>query len=310
MDGHPAVPTPNVSLEQVATTFGNLALAYGAAIIIPSLQRHHKQPERMPFVIGTTMVIITVLFVALAWLGYSAVGCQISGNLLFNVFPNAKGVSSLGMKANFGAAVIAYLFMQLHITIAFAVLLYPASYLAERVVLGMHKSDPSVMDEDLSISEQEDGALAFRMSETPKDLGKESVDAKPASHDEEDEYKGGLTVFKYVVLRLAIVAVLVVIAVVLQDKFIDLSDFVGASANTFCCILLPIVFYMKKLGHKMPLYERAAAVLVLVVCTVLGVYVTYKSGKKLFSDQTPGPNHVAFPFCKAEHQATLYYIKP
>lgn len=41
MDGHPAVPTPDVSLEQVVTTFGSLALVYGGAVVIPTIQRQH-----------------------------------------------------------------------------------------------------------------------------------------------------------------------------------------------------------------------------------------------------------------------------
>jgi solute carrier family 32 (vesicular inhibitory amino acid transporter) len=308
MDGHPSVPSPDVSFEQVVTTFGNLALAYGAAIVIPSLQRQHKQPERMPQVVGITMVFITVLFIAMAWSGYSAVGCQISGNLLFNVFPNASGITSLGMKARYGSAVIAYLFMQMHITIAFSVVLYPVFYVLERVVLGMHSGAPTseVVDEEAAIQEQ-----PYRTSETPKDSAKLSfVDETAVSHDHDDadDYKGSGTVAKYVLLRIIVVAVLVVVAIVLQDKFIDLSDFVGASCITCCAIVLPILFYQKKMGTRLPLYERILGFLVVVICTGLGAYVTYKTGKNLFA---PGSGDgYKFPFCEAEHRMTLYYTKP
>jgi vesicular inhibitory amino acid transporter len=46
----------------------------------------------------------------------------------------------------------------------------------------------------------------------------------------------GANPFKYVILRIAIVAILVVASVVLKDHFADLSDFVGASQCTpsFC----------------------------------------------------------------------------
>ncbi|KAG3044747.1 hypothetical protein PC121_g21726 [Phytophthora cactorum] len=48
MRGHDSVPSPDVTLHQVLTCFGNLALAYGAAIVVPDLQREHSQPQRMP----------------------------------------------------------------------------------------------------------------------------------------------------------------------------------------------------------------------------------------------------------------------
>jgi vesicular inhibitory amino acid transporter len=48
MNGHPSIPSPAISFKQVATTFGNLSLAYGAGIVIPALQRQHSDPTRMP----------------------------------------------------------------------------------------------------------------------------------------------------------------------------------------------------------------------------------------------------------------------
>ncbi|GAB9477975.1 Amino acid/auxin permease, partial [Globisporangium polare] len=115
MSGHPSVPAPHLSFKQVATTFGNLSLAYGAGIVIPALQRQHSDPTRMPRIVFITVTLISCLFLALASTGYSAVGCQISGNLLFSIFPNAvTGLSRLGFRSDKGMAVLAYLFMQLH----------------------------------------------------------------------------------------------------------------------------------------------------------------------------------------------------
>ncbi|KUF81037.1 hypothetical protein AM587_10000574 [Phytophthora nicotianae] len=48
MRGHPSIPKPDVSVLQVITCLGNLALAYGAAIVIPDLQREHSQRQRTP----------------------------------------------------------------------------------------------------------------------------------------------------------------------------------------------------------------------------------------------------------------------
>jgi solute carrier family 32 (vesicular inhibitory amino acid transporter) len=312
MDGHPSVPKPDISLEQIATTFGNLALAYGGAVVIPTIQRQHRQPDRMPWVIGVTLTFITCMFIALAWSGYSAVGCQISGNLLFSVFPDAEGFSTIGFKSSFGTATIAYLFMQLHITIAFAVFLHPAFYILERLVLGMHK----VESDDLVV----DGA-AYHGGETPQEVIKRSSSAawsvksnsmlegvdNEEAEIESAEYKGAGTVLKYVGLRMVVIALLVILAVVLRKKFVDLSDFIGACANTILCILIPIAFYLKKFGMTLPMYERVAAVATFVICAVLGAYVTYKSGKALVETDHSG---IKFPFCKAEHQMELYYVKP
>ncbi|RHY07425.1 hypothetical protein DYB25_000417 [Aphanomyces astaci] len=132
-----SVPTPAISFDSIASTFGNLSLAYGAAIVIPDLQRQHSQPSRMPRVVFVTMTIVTVLFVAIASTGYAMVGCQIPGNLLF-----AISGPELGFTAERGVVVLAFMAMQLHITIGFSVLLHPAFYYAEQAVLGLHTSPP------------------------------------------------------------------------------------------------------------------------------------------------------------------------
>ncbi|RLN67120.1 hypothetical protein BBJ29_009959, partial [Phytophthora kernoviae] len=46
------------------------------------------------------------------------------------------------------------------------------------------------------------------------------------------------------------------------------------------------------------------AVVVVVVCCFLGCYVTYTSGKTLFS---PTDSDVSFPYCDPEYEATVYY---
>ncbi|DAZ93146.1 TPA: hypothetical protein N0F65_009140, partial [Lagenidium giganteum] len=311
LKGHPAVPKPAISLAQVASTFGNLALAYGAAVVIPALQRRHNQPERMPQVVGITMIIITIIFMILAGTGYASVGCQISGNLLFSIMPDpVTKLSSLGMKADFGAAVLAYLAMQLHITIAFAVMLHPAFYIAERLVLGMHKS--TFEDETLPYAAHDTPGNDNKRPSSIVSATKEDVNTQE-QHDEENDladYKGTTVVIKYVTLRLAIIIVLVIVAVALKNKFIELADFIGASANTTSCILLPIIFYLKRMGNKIPMVERVVAVFIVIVCTILGSYVTYTTGKAMFAPGPVDPNAPNFPFCKPEHQKELYYIKP
>ncbi|GAB9476175.1 Amino acid/auxin permease [Globisporangium polare] len=315
MSGHPSVPPPDLSFKQVATAFGNLSLAYGAGIVIPALQRQHSDPTRMPRVVFVTMTVISVFFLALAGSGYSAVGCQISGNLLFTIYPNAvTGLSKLGFAPDKGTVVIAYLFMQLHITIAFAVLISPAFYIAERLVLGMHQRKPDDIESNLNNASNYDMVLdtpAMLKSVASKssvismaDLEREHLD-EADNESEAAEYKGA-NALKYALLRLAIIACLVVLSVVLKDHFLDLSDFIGASCITMSCIILPILFYLKKLWTKVPLYEKVPALTVVVICFVLGCYVTYTSGKALFNPDEEDPE-ILFPFCHPEHQREIYF---
>jgi len=308
MRGHPAVPFPDLSFEQVAGAFGNLSLAYGAGIIIPDVCRQHSKPTRMPGVVLVTLMFISCLFLTLAGTGYSAVGCQISGNLLFTIYPDAStGLSALGFASDWGAVVLAFLFMQLHITIGFAVIINPAFYILERMLLGMHKKP----------TEDIENAISYADASTPADAEKEERTSKMSvvsmadtaqnygdAEKEAAEYRGGANAFKYALLRLAIIVVLVVAAVLAKDKFGDFSDFIGASCNTANSIVLPIIFYYKKAWSKIPMYEKIPGVIVVAICTVLGVYVTYTSGKSLF---TPSDSSASFPFCAPEYENTLYY---
>ncbi|KAJ0391568.1 hypothetical protein P43SY_010956 [Pythium insidiosum] len=305
MRGHPSVPAPEITFEQVATTFGNLSLSYGAGIVIPALQRQHSEPARMPRVIFVTLGVISALFLVLAVMGYSAVGCQISGNLLFTIYANSTtGLTNLGFRSDWGAVVLAYLFMQLHIQIAFAVILHPVFYLFERVFLGMHSRHLDTDDVDYAT------ALTPQEKSIPADENKPSLvsleaDVQDTTEEEDEaaEYAG--RAMRYIPLRLVVISALTIISILLKDQFLDLADFVGASAISISCILLPIIFYFKKLWTTIPMWEKAAGSLVMVVCLVLSIYVSYKTGKNLFSPPTTqGP---PFPFCAGELKTKLFY---
>ncbi|DAZ94092.1 TPA: hypothetical protein N0F65_007926 [Lagenidium giganteum] len=310
MAGHPSVPHPDISFEQVATTFGSLSLAYGAGIVIPALQRQHSDPSRMPRVVGVTLTFISCLFLVLGSTGYSAVGCQIKSNLLFTIYPDAATkMTPLGFKADFGAVVIAYLSMQLHISIAFSLILHPLFYILERLVLGMHQRPES----DIENAHFE--AVTTPDYERKRDSSKNSVvsladiEREDFEEDEAASYKGTAVVIRYIVLRVVVVSLLVIASVLLKKHFLDLIDFVGASCITLSCIILPIVFYLSKLWTKVPMYEKVSAILIIVICAALGGYVSYNSGKALFTPSDPKPTDPVFPFCHAEYQFDLYYNK-
>ncbi|KAF4324322.1 hypothetical protein BBO99_00001904 [Phytophthora kernoviae] len=293
MRGHPSIPSPDITLHQTVTAFGNLALAYGAAVVIPDLQRQHSQPERMPRIILLSMGAGTVLFLAIAIAGYLAGGCQLSGNLLFSVVNTSDpySASALGFIPNRGAVIMAYIFMHVHITIAFSTLSMPSFYMAERFILGMHKYKPT------SNLEQDQEQLALREKLSSVASGSDPVatpdlecnytsgngniqDEESNHHDELAEYTGGLNVLRYVLLRLAILMVLVVASILLRDHFLDIVDFT--------------------------VYERVGSILIIIVCSVLGVYVMIYAGKNLFNPDSDSPT---FPYCTTEYQSGPYYVR-
>ncbi|POM75068.1 Amino Acid/Auxin Permease (AAAP) Family [Phytophthora palmivora] len=312
MRGHPSIPKPDISLHQVLTAFGNLALAYGAAVVIPDLQRQHTQPERMTRVILVSMGLGTVFFLAIAIAGYAAGGCQLSGNLLFSAVNTSDpySTSALGFIPNRGAVIMAYLFMHMHIVIAFSTITMPAFFMAERFLLGMHKDQP-VLDAEQGVEIHE--KISSAACASPSQI----IECNYASsannlqvvvnyEDEMSEYRGKLNMLRYMFLRLCILAVLVVASIFLRDHFLDLVDFTGASAVTASSLVLPLLFYLKVFWNKLPAYERAGSVMIIAVCSVLGVYVMYYAGKNLFN---PDSDSVTFPYCSEEYQSDPYYVR-
>ncbi|EEY66894.1 Amino Acid/Auxin Permease (AAAP) Family [Phytophthora infestans T30-4] len=285
--GHPTPPTPDVTLHQVLTTFGNLSLAYAAAIVIPDLQRQHSQPERMPRVIVVSLGLASAFFLAIAIIGYVAGGCQLSGNLLFSIVNTSDPYSTttLGFTANRGAVVMSYLFMQLHLSIAFSTILHPAFYMAERLVLGMHKDDTLPTD-----SEEREIEIEEKMSYL----------------DDLSEYKGSVNVVRYVLVRIALIAILAVASILLKDHFLDLVDFTGATAITVCSLILPLIFYAKVFWRKIPMGEKAICITISTICGIVGCYVMIYAGKKLFN---PDDDGATFPYCSTEYQDEPYYIR-
>ncbi|CEG45597.1 amino acid auxin permease family [Plasmopara halstedii] len=312
MRDHPSVPTPELSISQIVGAFGSLAMGFGAGIVLSDVQRQHSDPTRMPRVVVVTMTAVTCLLLILGLVPYLSVGCQVSGNLLYVIYPDdTTGLTTLGFAPKWGTVVLAYLAMQIHVTIAFSVLINPAFYIAERLVLGMHQR---------SSTDIENGT-GYQESATLADLQK-AMDGSVASshrsrtsvfpltgeikndHDlEAAEYRGANAI-KYIVLRLTIIVVLVVMSILFKDHFSDFVDFVGASAITANCIVLPTVFYLTKTWNIVPMYEKFGAGAIVVVCTGLGLYSTFTAGKNLFA---PGDSDALFPYCEAEFQDIVYF---
>ncbi|KAF0701370.1 Aste57867_8151 [Aphanomyces stellatus] len=296
-------PDPALTFKSVATIFGNLALAYGAGIVIPALQRQHSQPKRMPRVIVVTLTTTSILFLLVAITGVSVVGCQIPGNLLF-----AVAGSSLGFTASRGGVVLAFLAMQLHVTIAFGVLITPGFYILERCLLGVHQQQPHVLE---SLDENDVGreadAPGYDELDTPRAPTTTKHDPNPvvdrlAEHHNTDTraYQEPGVYPKVAALRIVILAGCVAIACAWKDRLLDLLDFTGASCIALSCMVLPIVFYLRHFGAAVSWPERLWAYTAIIVSLFLAVYVSVVSAQPLFSPNPTPPvtwDNVKFPYC-------------
>lgn len=323
--GHPSPPPAAVTLHQVLNTFGNLSLAYAAAIVIPDLQRQHSRPERMPRVILVSLGIASLFFFAVAIVGYASTGCQMAGNLLYSIVNRDEplAATSLGFVADRGAVVMAFLFMQMHLTVAFTTVLHPAFYMFERMILGMHKVDASTLEREEKSSYHDAPTPAeletnrLRVSQRP--MASRQGSSRPRSSRlsgyntmvaEEDlsEYTGASNVVRYIGLRIVLITTLVVSSILLRDHFLDLVDFTGASFITLSSLIAPLVFYVKIFWHKIPIWEKVLSVVIIIVCSIAGVYVMFTSGQNLFY---PNRNDSAptFPYCSEEFQEEPFYVR-
>ncbi|OQR89446.1 Amino Acid/Auxin Permease (AAAP) Family [Thraustotheca clavata] len=286
-----STPTPDLSFKQVTTVFGNLALAFGAGIVIPTLQREHSDETRMPRIIVVTLVVVSCFFLIVSITGVSVTGCQIPGNLLF-----AISGTSLGFNADRGGVVLSMMAMQLHITIAFAVVMFPAFFIAERIFLGLHKT-----------TIERTPAQNYNDIETPAEpLQEKTSQLEPIEYPSEDainDYAAPGAYIKAAILRVIMIVIAVAIAIAWKDKFGDLLDFVGASSTSLACMIMPIIFYLKTFWRTLKITEKVLALASVLVCIFLAIYVSINTGKVLFGSSTSG---IPFPFCKPEYQTMVY----
>ncbi|KAE9161489.1 hypothetical protein PF004_g30805 [Phytophthora fragariae] len=234
----------------------------------------------MPRVVGVTVASISCLFLVLAGSTYSAVGCQATGNLLYTMYPDPEtGLTTLGFAPNWGAVMLTYLLTQLHITAAFAVILNPVFYIAERLALGMHKAKQLDLENPVSYIEAVTPNVTHGRSSKLSYVSVAEANHKEDVDEEMAEYRGGVDTTKYIVPRVVMIVILEVLAIVFRDHFSDFVDFIAASCMTLNCIVLPIVFYLSKTWDHVPVYEQIPAIIVSIVCTLLGCYVTYTTDK-------------------------------
>ncbi|CAK4168800.1 unnamed protein product [Aphanomyces euteiches] len=253
----------------------------------------------MPKVILVTMVVISLFFLAVAVIGVSVLGCQVPGNLIFSI---AGSPTALGFTANRGGVIFSALFMYMHVAVAFAVIINPAYYTLERLILGLHKHNDTKL-------EIEGG---FQSVATPnnnnEDVKMSTMTLAEEDHDLDSKtYQAPGVYPKVAALRIIVVAACIAVACVWKDHLSDLLDFAGACCVSVCCMILPMLFYVKQFWRSLSKIELAWAITSILVCTCLAVYETYENGKPLFNPKPSNPA-IKFAYCPAgsSYQRMVY----
>ncbi|RHY17493.1 hypothetical protein DYB32_010511 [Aphanomyces invadans] len=268
-------PTANITATHVFDTFGSFALAYGAAVVVPQLQHHHPQPERMPTALVYGMLLISGFYVTLGALGYAHFGCASPSNLLL-------AMSHLTQRRR-----AAYIAMQMHITIAFAVVVNPFFVTVEKTLF----PQSAAKYDDADDQEQ------FNQIETPK----EEIDASEPAAAKYSE-----TTRRYI-FRTLVVAGQCFLAMLTQSSFSDVADLVGASVMNFCSVVLPLMLYYNLFKGEMSRPHKILCWIVIVVSMVLGIYSTIQAIVRIVKNasqytlfaSTPPSKRTEYAYCPA-----------
>lgn len=273
------------TVGNVAGVFGTLSLAYGAAVVIPGIQRDLKTPERMPMIIAFSLSVITIIYLAIGVLCYIKFGCIAPSNLL-------KSMENRTLE------IAAQLCFFIHIVIAYAVLLNPALYIFERKLFGFHEKPYSSGEADPKVNH---GDHPYVPSLTPKDKltqyakdrdsfirgglqdgsryiqGKRSLTASYTGEidfleDIEDLPFPMRDRIRSYAMRTTVVIAQVVMAMLLQGCFNEFADLIGATGITMSCIIIPIFMYLKMFKNQIQMPERIILCIVAIFCFSLGSY--------------------------------------
>ncbi|ETP40904.1 hypothetical protein F442_11829, partial [Phytophthora nicotianae P10297] len=197
MRGHPSIPKPDVSVLQVITCLGNLALAPTARTLATSTDAR---------VVVVTKLIIQLSYFAIALAGYTAGGCQISGNILYSIVDNANpmGEAPLGFSPNRGAV--------------------------DRSNC-VRFNDVEDIEEDLELQEKHSSVQVSTLHEEVTEV------------QLRESYRGVKNTIRYITLRITIIVMMDIVAIAAQDKFLDLEDFTGSTAHTVNCMIVLVLIY-------------------------------------------------------------------
>lgn len=295
-----------VELGNVLPVFGSMELAYGAAVIIPSVQREHPEPARMPRVIGLSLGLITMMYFIIGGFGYAQFGCAAPENLLL--------MMEIGRKTSRVACAL----MQIHIMIATVLLLQPAFFYFERKwIIGSsqeptecpkkhrHSKDDNIDIEIMEHPTTTTGPTTYLSAATLEKFESEE------NNNENNDTKEAQVPFtkveriKSYVLRTVILATQVGLALGGKESFNDVLGLIGATTIGGCCIILPCLLYLAMFNSSMSRLHVILCWTVIVVSTLLGLYTTYIRFQKIVQTHHPkDDDQLDYPFCPASFHGT------
>ncbi|ETV73182.1 hypothetical protein H257_11994 [Aphanomyces astaci] len=322
-------PTDTVGFTNVLDTFGSFALAYGAAVVIPQLQHHHPQPEKMPTALVYGMLLISGFYVTLGALGYAHFGCASPNNLL------------LAMSHTTSRRRVAYASMFLHVSMAFAVLVNPFFVTVEKSM-----SPPRLLQDERDNNDDEEAVdvgtcdidideQSFHPLDTPK-MNEDGptmppLDCKqPSGGNDNTEASISSTAStssentRRIVFRTIIVAIQCFLATLLQSSFYDMADLIGASLANICSVIMPLLLYYKLFANEISKTHKLLCWTVILVSILLGSYSTIHAIRRIVKNASeytvfasvPSAKRTSYPLCPAGYadrkaqwldSFTLYY---
>lgn len=242
------LPT-NVEAKNVFSVFGTMSLAYGAAIIVPTIQREHPNPKSMPKVIVLSLGCMTLAYFTIAVLGNIQFGCKAPSNLLLSM---SDGVLKR----------ISFALMQIHVMIALAAALNPAMFYFER---NMFQIQPEVLPKQLETPVKD--IRESLSSITSSVLCNRPLNGKYSSHQKIQSF----------IFRTLVVAGLTLLAILFRGSFLDVVSFIGATTISGCCIVMPCAIYLKLFRHEMSKLHQIFCLAVILLATSVGLFTAYYS---------------------------------
>jgi vesicular inhibitory amino acid transporter len=271
-----------LSLPNSLQIYGSMCFAFGTAVLVPTLQRDHSRPTRLPRVISNTLLVITALYALLGMLTYVQFGCTAPSNLLEQL---SEGPFQQ----------VAYAGMLLHLIVAFVMILNPALFVLERWLLGGPPDAPPQSYKSLEVSEREplEGGGSREVNRVGRSL------------------RGRL---QSLLLRGGVVGTQTFLAMMLQASLRDVLNLIGATTVTLSCVIAPCMCGLKMFGGEgSSRWERGVSVVVIGSSLVLAGYATGQALREIWENaeryelfrpiqiQDPMQNNSrdSFPFCQA-----------
>uniref|UniRef100_H3GY29 Amino acid transporter transmembrane domain-containing protein n=1 Tax=Phytophthora ramorum TaxID=164328 RepID=H3GY29_PHYRM len=297
-------PSPRetqIQTDHAVQTFGTIMFATGTAIIIPPIQRQHTDPARLANLVSLTLLFITSIYMLIGVVTYYQFGCTAPATLL-DQLPEQSS-----------ARKVASALMLLHVTIAYPLLLNPTLFDMERYILGKD-ADHEVLQQTLNLRAAKAAVGSGQSKPILADTGAVGTLAPPKTSnvpiiEEEGFLYGSSTPYFQTVspppsdngdhaytgeayttsdrlcsglIRTTTVWLQAFLAIMFQASFVDILSFIGATAVTVSCMIMPCLCYLRV--HPIAIHtfrgkcDRAVCYVTIISSVVLGVYCALIAG--------------------------------